>query len=267
MTDGQLPKRSSFVGTVPSYAEIGASQDPDLLKFPPNGATAFFDAAKLGSGALRLAAAVEKLMTGQVFGAAGFTAQLHPQHFSQQDAQQLKNAQQVNSAHELVYAQDGTPFLSTGAHISVTINKVERLLMVVRAFHTAQAACLVFGSVDTSAFNGEFSLSVQTRQDGNVWGFVRGFWHDNVKRFLGLGASGSQQGIEFATQLLCVLAPQPLVLSRKQLNKQLLQAAQVSPEHTLPPCFDTAGDFQPVGLAVAASESGVAADYEEAEVR
>ncbi|RRD35294.1 DUF1990 family protein [Leucobacter sp. OH2974_COT-288] len=209
-------RRSSYRRGKLSYAEVGASQLPDLLQFPPNGAAAFCDAAKLGSGTQRFVAAQAALLSGDALLAAGC-------ELPEKGTTPVRQGQQ-----EVIYGADGEAYLATGEQIITATGAQRRSFTVVRIATGAQQAVLVLGTADEGSYTGEVSLAVELREDDSVWAFARGFWHDHAKRFLGLGESGPQQGATFCEQILRALSPTAQLTSRGEVDAATLARAGIT---------------------------------------
>lgn len=57
-----------------TYASVGVTQDPDILRYPPTGFHARRNERRIGSGAERFASASEDLLAGAFFERAGLVA-------------------------------------------------------------------------------------------------------------------------------------------------------------------------------------------------
>lgn len=210
-------RRSGYTPGKLSYAEVGASQLPDLLSFPPNGASAFFDAAKLGSGQARLQQAITELFTWQALRAVGkvevITAGKH-------------------KSPEKTYSAAGAPFLTTGDQVRFSVSgQATRIFTVVHAFLSPLQAVVVLGTADAGSYTGEVSFAVEARPDGSVWAFARGFWHTSqrqrwpLKTALKTGAAAQANAL--VAKVLAACAPNAQVLSCRQVDPQTLASAEI----------------------------------------
>jgi len=68
------PRRSSFRANQVTYATVGVTQEPDVLRFPPSGFRAAMTVRRIGSGAERFASASADLLNGAFFDRAGLRA-------------------------------------------------------------------------------------------------------------------------------------------------------------------------------------------------
>ncbi|WP_166984609.1 DUF1990 family protein [Canibacter zhoujuaniae] len=198
----QAARRDSFQPARLSYIEVGVSQAPDLLQFPPNDAVPFFEQVQIGQGVDRFNSALEQLMTWEAHRAAGYVV-------TEESAGESPSVR----GGEAVYSAQGESFLRRGARVLLTPddNNSARRFEVVRVLEGAQLEQLeqerqvverggmILGTADEGDTTGEVALSVELREDETVWALTRGFWHVHATGFLGLG---KQQTADRATTAL-----------------------------------------------------------------
>ncbi|MBT1017900.1 hypothetical protein KJY77_01920 [Canibacter sp. lx-72] len=216
-------RRSTFVDSVLNYAEVGGSQAPDLLDYPPNGAYPFAESVRLGIGKNRFDDAVGQLMTWRVFELAGYSVTVLDQG----------SIPARPSLNETVYSAEGTAYLLTGAKVelqsatTVAKNAVDLsgVYSVVRLLRGDRQEDLT-GSAETGAepvlrsgvvlgtvssareFAGEVSFEVQLLADDSVQAVARGFFHLPKRsrfNFLCDGKNGQKLSAEIKETLSCLI--------------------------------------------------------------
>src|SRR6478752_7321772 len=115
-----MSRRSTFTDQSVTYGAIGATLDPDFLRYPPDGFLPAEDSVKLGSGAERFERAAEQLMTWGVQQGSGFTVtEVSPGTGAQYsglafDPEGSPLSTQPAQRTEPRFAADGTPFITAG---------------------------------------------------------------------------------------------------------------------------------------------------------
>jgi uncharacterized protein (UPF0548 family) len=160
--------RSNFQDSPLSYVEVGASEAADLMRFPPSGATPFYEELHIGSGEPRFLNTVSKLMTWEVFSQAGFAvANAH-----------AGEPPRYRGIQEGVYGPDGQEYTAAGMLVEAQVTKKRRrTLYVVHTIHEDDEVGLILGTADAEGVTGEVRLSVQRRENEKIWVSARGFFH------------------------------------------------------------------------------------------
>ncbi|RXZ46958.1 DUF1990 family protein [Agromyces binzhouensis] len=184
-----MTRRSTFTDQSVTYGAIGATLDPDLLRYPPAGFTPAEDSVRLGSGRERFEAAAESLMTWGIQQGAGFTVV---------DASPGTGAQYTGIAYdetgaplpeqpaarvEQRFGPDGTPYVSAG--MTATLRRHGRLrshatpVLVVYVVDEPNRIGFAYGTTGDASENGEESFILEHRDDDSVWLTIRSAFEPN----------------------------------------------------------------------------------------
>lgn len=195
-------RRSSFRESPLSYVEVGASEVPDLLDFPPNGARPFFEERKLGTGSSRFGVAASELLTFAAHARAGFTVGEQTQGESPAVGYSRDGR---DSEHEQLFGPDGEPYVTPGTTVRLTRpDGIERDMLVIHVIHTDSEVGFVLGTVDSNGVSGEVRYAVELRDDNAVWATARGFFHKKEGRILG---GGAKRAVRACVSVLDSLVP------------------------------------------------------------
>lgn len=184
MSEDTGQRRSTYREVPVSYVAVGASQDEDLMKFPPDGSTPFEHEVQLGSGAERFISAASTLMTWGAQEAAGIKVTLLSAPPYEPYASVTFNDSGVPQGHqsnEALFAPDGTPYLEAGSEVTFTLEHrggKERQMRVVSTITEERRAGFVIGTTESTELAGEEYFRVELRGDDTVWAIVRGFLYD-----------------------------------------------------------------------------------------
>lgn len=178
-----MTRRSTFTDQSVTYGAIGATLDPDLLRYPPAGFRPAEDSVKLGSGRERFDRAAEELMTWGIQKGAGFeVTEVAPGTGAQYtgisyDADGSPLAGQPAAQSEQRFAADGTPFVSAG--MTATLKRRERLrtrstpVLVVYVVDEPGRIGFAYGTTGDAPEHGEESFVLEHRDDDTVWLTIR----------------------------------------------------------------------------------------------
>lgn len=178
-----MTRRSTFTDQSVTYGAIGATLDPDLLRYPPAGFRPAEDSVKLGSGRDRFDRAAEELMTWGVQKGAGFEVlEVSPGTGAQYtgiayDTDGSPLAEQPAARSEQRFAADGTPFVSAG--MTATLTRRERLrtrripVLVVYVVDEPGRIGFAYGTTGDAPEHGEESFVLEHRDDDTVWLTIR----------------------------------------------------------------------------------------------
>ncbi|PII81642.1 hypothetical protein BMH25_14105 [Leucobacter sp. OLCALW19] len=163
-----------------TYAAVGASNAPDLLRFPPEGTTPFEESLLIGSGQERFLAAVSLLMTWGAHRASGETVADVVRGDGGQYAGLTFDEQgsaEAPAAREDHFGPDGEPYLTSGTTATISRNggKQSRRIRVVYVIDEADRVGFAIGTADDNGAIGEELFLVEHRSDDTVWGVTRGF--------------------------------------------------------------------------------------------
>lgn len=182
MSEEPIKRRSTHVEHDVSYASVGASQAPDLLKYPPTGSVPFEEEVLLGSGEDRFMSASATLMTWGAQRGAGVTIELLDKgqeskyvSISFKDSGMPEGPQN----NEQYFAPDGTPYLEAGHLVQYGIDdKMTRCMRVISVIDEPRRVGFIVGTAEESDVVGEELFSIEFRTDNSVWAVARGFLYD-----------------------------------------------------------------------------------------
>lgn len=212
MSKNQQPKRSSHVDMPVSYAAVGASKQPDLLRFPPEGSTPYEEEQRLGSGQERFLLASNLLMTwgaqrgggvrvGDVVRGSGAL-------YAGPTFDDNGTPQAADSAEEH-FGPDGEPYIVAGTTATLLAEGQDpRAVLVVYTVGEDRRVGFAWGTSDESGAVGEQLFVVEHRDDDTVWAIARGFLFAPKSGLLGLkGRSAIRTAIDAAKEQIAALAP------------------------------------------------------------
>lgn len=205
-------RRSSHVPMPVVYAAVGASQNPDLLRFPPEGFTPFEEVLRLGSGSERFTLAASRLMTWAAARAAGFEVR-DIERGAGDDYAGIEfddeGQAQVAEDREEVFGPDGSAYLNAGTEATMLAPGHDpRRVRVVYTVDESRAVGFAWGTSDEAGAVGEQRFVVEWREDGSVWAVTRGFLAAPKSGLLGIkGKSDVRSAIELAKKHIGALAP------------------------------------------------------------
>lgn len=211
-------RRASHVDVAVSYAAVGASQDPNVLRYPPEGTTPFADEVRLGSGPERFVAATSALMTwGAQRGAGVRVEQIDEGTGAQYAGLSYGDDGEVLAGidrDEAQYSPSGERFITAG--MSATLDwpdkREPRRVRVVYVIEEPNRAGFALGTLDSAGAIGEQLFCVERREDGSVWATVRGFLVAPEGGLLGIkGKAQIKQAQAGAAEQLRALLPVRMV--------------------------------------------------------
>jgi len=147
------PRRSSFRANQVTYAAVGVTQDPDVLRFPPVGFQARRNERRIGSGAERFASASVDLLNGFFFERAGLIA---------------TTATGEPLSVEALRVESPTVLLE---NVWWPMNIV-RDFRVIYASREERRVSFALGTLTEWPLSGEESFVVEWREDDTVWSQV-----------------------------------------------------------------------------------------------
>jgi uncharacterized protein (UPF0548 family) len=178
-------RRATFTDTAVSYAAIGGTLDPDLLRYPPKGYRPLERSVRLGSGEERFRTAAVLLMTWGVQRGSGMTVTDLLDSTGVQYTGIVFNpdgtpaASQAHPVNEATFADDGTPYIVNGmsAHLTVPVGPF-RLASPVRVVYVLDEADRIgfgYGTMAGHPASGEEGFILDRRGDDSVWLTIRAF--------------------------------------------------------------------------------------------
>lgn len=174
-------RRASHVDHAVSYGAVGASNDPSVLRYPPEGYTPYAEEVRLGSGQERFTAASSALMTwGAQRGAGIEVTELVEGQGSEYPGVSFNDAGEPLSSgtvEETQYAPSGERFVTAGTSATLvwTGKREPRRVRVIYVVDDKHRVGFALGTADDSGAVGEELFLVERRPDGSVWATVRGF--------------------------------------------------------------------------------------------
>lgn len=205
-------RRSSHVGMPAAYASIGATRDPDLLRFPPEGSTPYEEELRLGSGEERFIAASSLLMTWGAQRGAGMTVEVverGPDDEYEGVEFDEHGVAQAAAPREDTFGPDGEPYLNAGTSANVALQGGDaRRVLIVYTVDEERRVGFAWGTGDELGAVGEQRFVVERRDDDTVWAVARGFLTPAKNGLLGLKARADLRAAIDAVKLqLGALAP------------------------------------------------------------
>jgi uncharacterized protein (UPF0548 family) len=144
-----------------TYGAVGATRDPDLLRFPPEGFRPVEASARIGHGAERFEHATTLALTWGIQQRSGFGVRRE-------------------SPEGMTFAPDGAPLLVAGETATIVTRVIGerglrspvRVVYVVEEPNVRGFAC---GTLPGHQVEGEEAFIIEHRDDGSVWLTVRAF--------------------------------------------------------------------------------------------
>ncbi|MCB1273359.1 MAG: DUF1990 family protein [Leucobacter sp.] len=195
-------RRSTHIDQGAVYAAVGASADPELLRFPPEGSTPYAHEVQLGSGAERFLSASSTLMTWGAQRAVG----IRVRDIEHGDGGQYagvtfdeRGTPQPLADAEVQYGPDGEPFVMAGMVVTLhwPDSRTPRRFRVVYTIDEPRRAGFAWGAADGEGVVGEECFTVEHRDDDTVWAAVRGFiWAPEGRFFNGKGKGALKKAMK-----------------------------------------------------------------------
>lgn len=209
---GPVRRRSGHVEMPVAYGAVGATQDPDLLRFPPVGFTPYEETLRLGSGEARFTLASSHLMTWGAHRAAGAEVTDVVRGTDEEYSgigYDASGQAQATGEREDVFGPDGTPYLNAGTEATLRAHGLEaRRVLVVYTVNEERTVGFAWGTSDERGPVGEQRFIVEWRDDGTVWAVARGFLAAPKSGLLGIKArSDLRSAVDAVKKQLEALAP------------------------------------------------------------
>lgn len=237
-----MARRRSTHDELPvSYGAVGASRDPDIMRFPPAGSTPSEDAVRLGSGFERFRLASTTLMTWGAQRAAGAVISEIEAGTGTQYAGVLfdddGHPTSIAERDEQLFSSEGVSFIAAGQSATITWGTDARRIRVVYVVSEPNQVGFAYGTMDEAGAVGEELYVVQHRDDDSVWAVYRGFHELTTslwKNPLRAGAVRASQ--EKARQQLRALLPVQTVLAAAENGTVSPEsvAENAAPETSIP---------------------------------
>jgi uncharacterized protein (UPF0548 family) len=172
-----------------TYASVGGTQAPDLMRYPPRGFRPLELRGRVGHGDARWAFAVDQLLTGGIYRGAGLSVRHFPAS-AEQDAEHYlpvefdEHGQPVAPASLEVpddeFSANGEPYLRPGDSLVVGPTVGSRVLLrlpgrVVLREREQNRVLIAVGTLPGHPLSGEESFLLEREADDSVWLTVRSF--------------------------------------------------------------------------------------------
>lgn len=187
-----MTRRSTRVSAPVTYAAVGASIDPNILRFPPAGFTGHADAVRIGLGEQEFRQAADALMTWQAQRRAGIdvtdiTEGAVPSYLGVRFDDSGNPLAPVTDS-ERAYSETGEPFIAAGTTATLTwrTRRADRHVRVIYTLNEDRKIGFALGTLDENGVVGEELFWVEWRQDATVWACVRGVLAAPEPGWLGL---------------------------------------------------------------------------------
>lgn len=177
-------RRSTFSDQPVTYGAVGATQAPDLLRYPPGGYRPFSREVRLGSGDERFRLARESLMAWGVQRGASMAVQdvqrsegdaYRPVDFDA-SGQPVRAAARLSGQNP---GEDGRVHVEGGMTATLSLRlgpfRLSSPVRVVYVIDEARRAGFAYGTLPGHQLHGEESFVVDYRDDDSVWLVVRSF--------------------------------------------------------------------------------------------
>jgi uncharacterized protein (UPF0548 family) len=187
-----VTRRSTSVSAPVTYAAVGVSNDPNVLRFPPAGFTGHADAVRIGLGEQEFRQAADALMSWQAQRRAGIdvsdvTEGPEPSYTGVRfDDSGNPLAPEVDT--ERAYSETGEPFIAAGTTATLTwrSRRADRHVRVIYTLNEPRKIGFALGTLDENGVVGEELFWIELRQDATVWACVRGALSAPEPGWLGL---------------------------------------------------------------------------------
>lgn len=170
-------RRSNFNAESVSYGVIGATLNPDVLRYTPSGFWAFERSAKLGTGRARYESAREQLWQWQVHLNAGVKLlEVIPGSADGYRGLNQRDDGDVDP-NEVMFTEHGHPYVNPGARIMQQYRVLGRNYAlperVVAVIDEERRAGYVLGTLEAHPLVGERSFVLEHRDNDEVWLLIR----------------------------------------------------------------------------------------------
>ncbi len=145
-----------------SYVAVGATSDPNLMRFPPKGYAPFERRVRVGFGDRRWAFAVDELMRWRIASRAGY---------------RILRLAAADIEGELSFSANGEPYATPGetAVLGMRILPFCEPVRVISVIEEENRRGFTYGTLPGHPLEGEEQLVVERHDDGGVWLVVRAF--------------------------------------------------------------------------------------------
>ncbi|MGW9021491.1 DUF1990 family protein [Leucobacter chromiiresistens] len=260
MSQDQPPRRSSHVEMPVAYAAVGASKDPDVVKYPPEGTTPYEEELRLGSGQDRFLIASSLLMTwGAQRGSGVRVTDIVRGTGSEYVGPSFDGDGMPEAAGDVEeqFGPDGEPYIVAGTTAVLHAEGQDpRNVLVVYTVDEERRVGFAWGTGDEAGAVGEQLFVIEHRADDTVWAVARGFVAAPKNGLLGLrGRADVRTALDAVKRGIAALAPgaQPAPDLGPSAGEQ-----PVAVEPAVEPAPEPAAETAPAAEAAAAPEPAAA---------
>lgn len=176
-----------------TYGAVGATQAPDLVRYPPAGYRAIERSARIGHGAARFEYACVAALTWGIQKRSGFRIQpieapieYSIEHSIESDA--VAGAGAGAGGREELYGPDGTQYLRPGDTAQLVIPVVGPIVItaparVVYLIDELKRKGFAYGTLPGHPEDGEEAFIVSQREDDSVWLTIRAFSRPSSRKW------------------------------------------------------------------------------------
>ncbi|SDQ34707.1 DUF1990 family protein [Leucobacter chromiiresistens] len=212
MSQDQPPRRSSHVEMPVAYAAVGASKDPDVVKYPPEGTTPYEEELRLGSGQDRFLIASSLLMTwGAQRGSGVRVTDIVRGTGSEYVGPSFDGDGKPEAAGDVEeqFGPDGEPYIVAGTTAVLHAEGQDpRSVLVVYTVDEERRVGFAWGTGDEAGAVGEQLFVIEHRADDTVWAVARGFVAAPKNGLLGLrGRADVRTALDAVKRGIAALAP------------------------------------------------------------
>ncbi|WP_353809804.1 DUF1990 family protein [Agromyces sp. SYSU T00194] len=178
-------RRQTFTEQSVDYGAIGATTDPDLMRYPPEGFKPAEHRIKLGSGDERFERSADALMTWGIQRGAHLQVTDVQEGTGEQylgivyDDEGHPLEQQPADRSEQRFTADGTPYVAAGMTATIArrrgLPRYRAQMLVVYVIDEPDRVGFAYGTVSGGPLSGEESFVVERREDDSVWLTIRAF--------------------------------------------------------------------------------------------
>ena len=204
MSDGRPPRDTessadgvpaASSGSVPiwlapvTYGAVGATQDPELLRYPPTGYRAIERTARIGHGAARFEWACVSALTWGIQKRSGFRIQPIEASIESPSGSLIEpDGLAESSRREALYGPDGTQFLRPGDTAQLIIPVFGPIVItaparVVYLIDEPKRKGFAYGTLPGHPEDGEEAFIVSQREDDSVWLTIRAFSRPSSRKW------------------------------------------------------------------------------------
>jgi uncharacterized protein (UPF0548 family) len=176
-----VTRRSNHRQNAASYGAVGASSDPNLVRFPPEGFSGFYDEVLIGMGQARFREAADELLSWEAQQRVGIrVTDVQPGEetvYSGLQTDEDGNALGMIGSDEVTFSATGDELLTSGttAVLKCPFFRRGKRIRVMYTLSETRRVGFAMGTIDERGVIGEILFSVEHRPDRTVWAAAQGF--------------------------------------------------------------------------------------------